>query len=51
MMDDRGQKILWEDTIEPIVEEIDLADSHDAAAENLPVWHSEGPGEFEYEKI
>jgi hypothetical protein len=51
MMDDRGQKILWEDTIEPTVEEIDLAGGHDAAAENLPVWHSEGPGDFEYEKI
>jgi len=51
MMDDRGQKILWEDTIEPTVEEIDLADSHDAAAENLPVWRSEGLGEMEYEKI
>jgi hypothetical protein len=51
MMDDRGQKILWEDTIEPTVEEIDLAGSHDAEAENLPVWHSEGPGGFEYEKI
>jgi len=50
-MDDRGQKILWEDTIEPTVEEIDLADSHDAAAENLPVWRSEGLGEMEYEKI
>ncbi|HXC68282.1 MAG TPA: hypothetical protein VN638_12740 [Nitrospiraceae bacterium] len=51
MMDDGGQKILWEDTIEPTVEEIDLADSHDAAAENLPGWHSEGLGEFIYEKI
>ena len=51
MMDDRGRKILWEDTIEPTVEEIDLADGHDAAAENLPVWRSEGLGEFEYEKI
>jgi len=51
MMDDQGKKILWEDTIEPTVEEIDLAGGHDAAAENLPVWHSEGPGGFEYEKI
>src|SRR6185295_5575217 len=41
MMDDRGRLIMWEDTIEPEVEEADLASGHDAAAENLPVW----PGE------
>jgi hypothetical protein len=51
MMDDQGRKILWEDTIEPTIEEIDLADGHDAEAENLPVWRSEGLGEFEYERI
>jgi len=51
MMDDQGRKILWEDTIEPTIEEIDLADSHDAVAENLPVWRSEGLGEFEHERI
>ena len=51
MMDDRGQKILWEDTIEPAVDELDLADSHDAAAENLPVWRSEGVLDLDYEKI
>jgi hypothetical protein len=51
MMDDRGRKVLWEDTIEPTTEEIDLADGRDAAAENLPVWRSEGPGELEYEKL
>jgi hypothetical protein len=51
MMDDRGRKVLWEDTIEPAVEELDLAASHDAEAENLPVWHNEGRSEVEYEKI
>jgi len=51
MMDDQGRKILWEDTIEPTIEEIDLPDSHDAVAENLPVWRSEGLGEIDYEKI
>ena len=46
MMDDRGRQIMWEDTIEPTVEETDLASGHDAAAENLPVW----PGE-EYDQM
>lgn len=43
MMDDRGRKIMWEDTIEPTVEEADLASGHDAAAENLPAWPGEEP--------
>ena len=38
MMDDLGQKIMWEDTIEPTVEETDVVAGHDDAAENLPVW-------------
>jgi hypothetical protein len=43
MMDERGRQILWEDTIEPTVEEADLASGHDAAAENLPAWPGEEP--------
>jgi hypothetical protein len=43
MMDDRGRQIMWEDTIEPTVEEADLASGHDAAAENLPAWPGEEP--------
>ncbi len=43
MMDDRHRKILWEDTIEPTVEEADLMAGHDAEAENLPVWHGGEP--------
>jgi hypothetical protein len=51
MMDDRGRKVMWEDTIEPAVEETDMAARHDAAAENLPVWHGEGPEEVKKEAI
>ena len=51
MMDDRHRKVLWEDTIEPAVDEMDLADSHDAAAENLPVWRSEEFSEMRREAI
>ena len=51
MMDDRHRKIMWEDTIEPVVEETDLAAGHDAAAENLPAWRSEEFGEMRNEAI
>jgi hypothetical protein len=39
MMDDGDRKIMWEDTIEPTVGDADMIAGHDAAAENLPVWH------------
>ena len=51
MMDDRGRKIMWEDTIEPMVEETDMVVGHDAEAENLPVWRSEEPDEMKKEVI
>ena len=51
MMDDRGRKVMWEDTIEPAVEETDMASRQDAAAENLPVWHGEGPEGVKKEAI
>ena len=51
MFDDRDRQIIWEDTIEPIVDEADVAFGHDAAAENLPVWHGEGPEEMKQEAI
>ena len=43
MMDDQGRKIMWEDTIEPTVEETDVTAGHDDAAEILPAWRGEGP--------
>ncbi|MBI3357450.1 MAG: hypothetical protein HY038_11905 [Nitrospirae bacterium] len=51
MMDDRGRQVMWEDTIEPTVEESDLASGHDAAAENLPVWPGEEPDQMTKEVI
>jgi hypothetical protein len=51
MMDDRGRQIMWEDTIEPTVEETDVVAGHDEAAENLPVWRGEGPEEMKREAI
>lgn len=51
MMDDRDRQILWEDTIEPTVEETDMASGHDDAAEKLPVWRGEGPEEMKREAI
>jgi hypothetical protein len=52
MMDDRDRKVLWEDTIEPTMEEeTDMAASHDATAENLPAWHGEEPDETKKEII
>ena len=51
MMDDRDQQIMWEDTIEPTVEETDMVAGHDDAAENLPVWRGEGPEEIKGEAI
>ncbi|MDN5941299.1 MAG: hypothetical protein L0H94_05390 [Nitrospira sp.] len=40
MTDERDRQILWEDMIEPIRGETDLAAGHDDAAENLPAWRS-----------
>jgi len=51
MMDDRDQQIMWEDTIEPTVEETDMVAGHDDAAENLPVWRGGGPEEIKREAI
>jgi len=51
MFDDRGRQIMWEDTIEPTVDETDVAAGHDAAAENLPAWDGEGPEEMKREAI
>jgi hypothetical protein len=51
MMDDRNRQVIWEDTIEPTVEETDVVAGHDDKAENLPVWRSEGPEEMKEEVI
>lgn len=51
MMDDQGRRILWEDTIERVAEEVDMAARHDAAAETLPVWRGTGSDEMKREAI
>lgn len=51
MTDDLGRKILWEDTIEPTVEETDVVAGHDDAAEILPAWRGAGPEEMNKEEI
>ncbi len=51
MLNDRDRQILWEDTIEPTVEETGVADGHDGSAENLPAWHGTGPEEMTREAI
>jgi hypothetical protein len=51
MLNDRDRQILWEDTIEPTVEETGVADGHDGSAENLPAWHGTGPEEMKREAI
>ena len=51
MTDDQGRKILWEDTIEPTVEETDVIAGHDDAAEILPAWRGAGPEEMDTEEI
>ena len=51
MMDDQGRQVMWEDTIEPAVEETNMTASHDAAAETLPGWASEGTEEMKRESI
>ncbi len=42
MMDEQGRKVVWEDTIEPIVAETDVVAEHDGAAEILPAWRGSG---------
>jgi hypothetical protein len=51
MWNEQDRQILWEDTIEPTVDETDVAAGHDAMAENLPVWRSAGPKEMKEEAI
>jgi hypothetical protein len=51
MTDDLGRKILWEDTIEPAMEEADVIAGHDDAAEILPAWLGAGPEEMNEEEI
>jgi hypothetical protein len=51
MLNDRDRQILWEDTIEPTVEEAEVAIGHDATAENLPPWRDEGLDEMKGETI
>jgi|SRR5688572_14472871 hypothetical protein len=51
MTDDLGKKILWEDTIEPTVEETDVLAGHDEAAEILPAWLGAESEEVNKEEI
>ena len=51
MLNERDRQILWEDTIEPTVDETDVAAGHDAAAEHLPAWRGAGPEEMKREVI
>jgi hypothetical protein len=51
MTDDRGRKILWEDTIEPTVEETDVVAGDDDAAEILPAWIGAESEEMKKETI
>ena len=51
MLNDRDRQILWEDTIEPTVDETDVAAGYDGAAENLPAWRGAGPDEMKREVI
>jgi hypothetical protein len=51
MMDDHGRQVIWEDTIEPAVEETNMTVRRDAAAETIPAWTGEGAEEVERESI
>lgn len=51
MGDDQDRKILWEDTIEPTLEEAGEVVGHDATAENLPAWRGAGPEEMKKDVI
>lgn len=51
MFNDQERQLLWEDTIEPAVEEVDVTSWQDEAAENIPTWRSAGPEETKREAI
>ncbi|HSQ52663.1 MAG TPA: hypothetical protein VLL94_15545 [Nitrospiraceae bacterium] len=51
MTDNRGRQILWEDTIEPAIEETDVVAGHDDAAEILPAWNGAELEEVKEEAI
>jgi hypothetical protein len=51
MMDDRGKQVIWDDMIEPTVEETEMAAGFDEEAQNLPVWHGEEHEEMRKESI
>ena len=51
MTDDQGRNILWEDTIEPTVDETDVIAGHDDAAEILPAWRGADSEEMKQEAI
>lgn len=51
MFDDGNRQILWEDTMEPSLEETEVAVEQDDAAESLPAWRSAGPEEMKEEVI
>jgi hypothetical protein len=51
MFNERDRQMLWEDTIEPTVDETDVVAGRDGAAENLPAWRGAGPEGMEREAI
>lgn len=51
MFNDQERQLLWEDTIEPAVDEVDVTSWQDEAAENIPAWRSTGPEEMKREAI
>lgn len=51
MTDNQGRNILWEDTIEPTVEETDVIAGHNDAAEILPAWRGADSEEMTQEAI
>ncbi|MDE3042839.1 MAG: PQQ-binding-like beta-propeller repeat protein [Nitrospirota bacterium] len=51
MLNEQDRQILWEDTIEPTVEETEMVAGHDDAAENLPAWRGEGTEGMKQEAI
>ena len=51
MTDNQGRNILWEDTIEPTVDETDVIAGHNDAAEILPAWRGADSEEMKQEAI
>ena len=51
MFNERDRQMLWEDTIEPTVDETDVVAGRDGAAENLPAWRGAGPEGMKREAI